>query len=187
LAFTGTVHPFTGAAGQEEWGQIAAREEGPRWYAVYTRPHRELGASSQLEAQGFLPFVPTCKKTVRHARRFRTVNAAFFPRYLFVKLDLRSDQWRSVNGTFGVSTLVMGGDRPRPVPQGIVEQLRAIADTNGLVGLQPGERVRVLAGPFAEMIGEVLRVSERDRVQILLNLMGASVPVDVRREALATA
>lgn len=38
--------------------------------------------------------------------------APFFPRYAFVKLDLWRDRWRSVLGTFGVTTLIIEKDVP---------------------------------------------------------------------------
>src|SRR4051812_35737513 len=77
---------------------------GERWYAVYSQPHREVRAQQQLTAQGFMAFLPLYRKTVRHARKLTTVSAPFFPRYLFVALDLSQHQWRSVNGTFGVTS-----------------------------------------------------------------------------------
>ena len=98
-----------------------------RWYVAHTLPRRELGAKKQLEFQGYRTFLPLHFKTVRHARQFRTVKAPFFPRYLFVSLDLSRDQWRSVNGTFGVASLIMEGERPKPVPRGVVEALEGFA------------------------------------------------------------
>src|SRR5687768_12928093 len=61
---------------------------GHRWYVVFTQPNREFHAQMQLAAQGFRSFVPRYRKTVRHARKLKTVSAPFFPRYLFVALDL---------------------------------------------------------------------------------------------------
>src|SRR5262245_64991181 len=91
---------------------------GERWYVVHTLPLGEARAQSQLENQSFLTFLPKRQKTVRHARKLTSVLAPFFPRYLFVALDLTRDQWRSVNGTFGVARLVMQGEQPAPVPRG---------------------------------------------------------------------
>ena len=64
-----------------------------------------------------------------------TVEAPFFPGYLFIVLDLTRHQWRSVNGTFGVSRLVMRGDQPHPAPRGVVEALIAAADARGILQL----------------------------------------------------
>src|ERR1700680_564763 len=94
--------------------------DGERWYAVQTRQYAEMRAQAQLEQQTFRTFLPKRRKTIRHARKLSTVTAAFFPGYLFVLLDLNRDRWRSVNGTFGISTLVMAGDLPCPGPAGLL-------------------------------------------------------------------
>ena len=160
-----------------------------RWYAVQTLPHRELSAEQQLRRQGFKPFLPVHWKTTRHARAFRTARAPFFPGYLFVKLTLGRDRWRSVNGTFGVSRLVMAGDLPQPVPIGIVEGLQALCHQDGIVSfetdLAPGKLARVLSGPFAGCIGEMTRLTPAGRVQLLLEILGGQVSVSVRQDALA--
>jgi len=49
----------------------------------------------------------------------RAVESSFFPRYLFVVLDLERDRRRSVNGTFAVSWLGMCSDLPKPAPCGV--------------------------------------------------------------------
>ena len=94
----------------------SAPSDGERWYAVQTLQYAEKRAQAQLEQQKFRTFLPKRRKTIRHARKLSTVTAAFFPGYLFVLLDLNRDRWRSVNGTFGISTLVMAGELPCPVP-----------------------------------------------------------------------
>src|SRR5262244_81166 len=97
--------------------------EGERWYAVHTLPFAEARAERHLQRQEFRTFQPKRHKTIRHSRKLSTVEAPFFPRYLFIVLDLSRHQWRSVNGTIGVSRLVMRGDQPHPVPPGVVEAL----------------------------------------------------------------
>jgi transcriptional antiterminator RfaH len=167
-----------------------AAGEGRRWFAVHCLPHRESGAQRQLENQGFRTFLPRGVKTRRHARKVETVLVPFFARYLFVQLDLDRHRWRSVNGTFGVASMVMMADRPRPVPHGIVEALIAMADDRDIlrfdVGekLRVGQKIRVLAGPFAEHVGRLARGAENDRVSLLLDIMGGQVMVEVPRETL---
>ena len=161
---------------------------GERWYAVRTLPWRDVRACAQLQNQDFRTFLPQSVRTVRHARKFSTRKAAFFPQYLFTVLDVTRDRWRSINGTIGVSGLVMQGELPHPVPSGVVETLLNLADAEGLVQFGPqlhvGDRVRVVAGPFAERFAVCARLSGPDRVRILLDIMGGQVPVDVRRDQL---
>lgn len=163
----------------------------PRWYVVCAQPHGETRAFAHLTRQGFQTFLPLYRKTIRHARQFRTVNAPLFPRYLFVSLDLDRDRWRSVNGTFGVSSLIMEGERPKTVRRDVVENLIAATDPGGLISaghdLQPGEKVRFASGPFAGLVGELLALDEAGRVRVLLEVMGAQVPVRTNRVGMVSA
>jgi transcriptional antiterminator RfaH len=160
-----------------------------RWFVVHTLPSREFGAQKQLEFQGYETFLPLHLKTVRHARQFRTMKAPFFPRYLFVSLDLTRDRWRSVNGTFGVSSLIMEGDRPKPVPHGVTESLAGFTGSEGLLSfaplMQPPQKVRVLTGPLANSVGELIEADEQGRVRILLEIMGSPLVVRVNARTLA--
>ncbi|HVC57497.1 MAG TPA: transcriptional activator RfaH [Stellaceae bacterium] len=154
---------------------------GERWYAVHTLPLREAYAEGHLRNQSFRTFLPRRRKTVRHARKLRAVEASFFPRYLFIVLDLARHQWRSVNGTFGVSRLVMCGDEPHPVPCGLVEALIATADADGILqfsqNLKTGSPVRLLAGPFAEQLAILDHLDDSGRVRVLLDILGRQVAI----------
>ena len=154
----------------------------PRWYAVQCLSHRETMASAHLQRQNFPVFLPRRQKTRRHARKIDVVLAPFFPGYLFIQLDLTRDQWRSVNGTYGVGRLVMQGDAPAPAPRGVVEALRDASDDDGILrlpsdDLKPGQTVRILVGAFADFIGEIDRLDDAGRVRVLLDIMGGGVPV----------
>jgi transcriptional antiterminator RfaH len=158
-----------------------ALEAGQRWYAVHTLPASELRAQANLGNQNFQTLLPKRLKTLRHARRLTTVAAPFFPRYLFVVLDPARDQWRRVNGTFGVSRLVMRGDAPHPVPPGIVEAICAACDGRGILQLgarpQIGQPVRMMAGPFAEQLAIIDRLDDNGRVRVLLEILGRRVSI----------
>ena len=160
---------------------VGALSDCERWYAVHTLPFAEARAEGQLHRQEFRTFQPKRHKTVRHARKLSTVEAPFFPRYLFIVLDLDRHQWRSVNGTFGVSRLVMRGDRPHPVPRGVVEALIAAADAGGILQLarqlQVGGLVRLMAGPFAEQLAILDDLDDSGRVRVLLDILGRQVTI----------
>jgi transcription elongation factor/antiterminator RfaH len=155
---------------------------GQRWHAVHTLPMKEDHAQFHLENQFFSTFVPRRPRTVRHARKTKTIAAPYFPRYLFVALDLSMDPWRKVNGTFGVSRLVMRGDEPQPVPKGVVETLVALTDSQGFLKLEDklkiGGSVRLMAGPFADHLAILDHLDDTGRVSVLLEILGRRVRVD---------
>ena len=158
-----------------------ALQEQERWYVVRTQPHREAQAAQQLENQDYRVFLPRFLKSRRHARKFETVLAPLFPRYMFIVLDLGRDRWRSVNGTYGVDRLLMRSGEPEAVPQGLVEQLTEAASADGVArsgpALKEGQSIRVTAGPFAELLGTLERLDDQGRVRVLLEIMGGGVPV----------
>jgi transcriptional antiterminator RfaH len=158
------------------------------WYVVYSIPHREGSAQLHLRNQGFRTFLPLLSKTIRHARRQSTVLAPAFPRYLFVALDLTRDRWRAINGTRGVTTLIMHDDRPTPVRSGVVETLIASSSPVGEVlfcrDVVPGDRVRLISGPFAGQLGILQRLNSAGRVQVLLDIMGGQVPTKLHMRSL---
>ena len=175
------IPTITRTALETVWGQSHHLTASERWYAVHTLPFAEPRAEGQLHRQGFRTFQPKRHKTVRHARRLSTIEAPFFPRYLFIVLDLGRHQWRSVNGTFGASRLVMRGEQPHPVPHGVIEALVAAADARGILqlgrNLQVGGPVRLLAGPFAEQLAILDHLDESGRVRVLLDILGRQVTI----------
>jgi transcription antitermination factor NusG len=102
-----------------------------------TQPHREALAERQLVNQNYHVFLPRFLKSRRHARKFETVSAPLFPRYMFITLDLTRDRWRSVNGTYGVDRLLTRAGEPEPLPYGLVEQLLDAAEADGKVATIP--------------------------------------------------
>jgi transcription elongation factor/antiterminator RfaH len=160
--------------------------KGSRWYLAMTRPCSELIAEKHLNRQGYVTFLPRHTKSVRHARRVRLVKAPVFPRYIFLRLDLGVDRWRNVFSTHGISTLIMAHERPIVVPEGVVETLAERCDGDGCMHftehMRPGQRVRLLGGPFSDALGVLESLDDRGRVQVLLNIMGRSIKVRLSEE-----
>jgi transcriptional antiterminator RfaH len=171
--------------------RLTLTTENERWYVARTLPQRELHAARQLTNQGFRSFVPRYWKNRRHARKVETVSAPLFPRYLFVVIDHTRDRWRCINGTLGVDRLLMYGGEPQPVPHGVVENLIATADLDGNIrfdfALNEGQMVKVTAGPFAELVGQLERLDDNGRVRVLLEILGGKVRVALPQGLLAPA
>jgi transcription elongation factor/antiterminator RfaH len=174
-----------------EFASATTLTDSERWYVARTLPQRELQAARQLNNQGFRTFVPRYWKNRRHARKVETISAPLFPRYIFVVVDLTRDRWRSVNGTLGVDRLLMYGGDPQPVPDGVVENLVAAGDAQGNISfgfnLKEGQAIKVMAGPFAELVGQLERLDEGGRVRVLLEILGGKVRVALPQELVAPA
>jgi len=165
---------------------------GERWYVAMTLPRKERVAAANLANQNYRSFLPIQLETRRHARKFRTVLAPVFPRYIFIILDVDGQRWRSVNGTLGVQRLITDGERPLAVAPGVVETLVQSSDQRGALiyktdDLAIGDRVQLVAGPFAGSLGKLQRLDGAGRVQVLLELLGGAVKVTTARDTVAAA
>lgn len=154
-----------------------------RWYVVYTRMGMERMALGHLERQGYTAYLPQRLKERRHARRIDTIKTPLFPRYLFVELDTETDRWHAINGTYGVGYLVTMGDRPSAVPSGIVESIRARENNAGLVEIDEpcpyakGEVVEITRGAFAAQTGIFKTDDDKQRITLLLSVLGRETEV----------
>jgi transcriptional antiterminator RfaH len=165
----------------------------PRWFVAQTHPHAETKATSHLHRQGFATYLPRYLKRRRHARRIETVAAPLFPRYVFVAVDLTAQRWRSIYSTVGVTRLVCNGEEPTAVPDGIVEGLKSREDAEGFIKLEQrapfrsGDKVRILDGALSSCLGLFESMAERERVAILLDLLGRKVRVVLDADLVAAA
>jgi transcriptional antiterminator RfaH len=164
-----------------------------RWYVAQTQPHAEAKASLHLGRQGFEVFLPRYLKRRRHARRIETIAAPLYPGYLFVAIDLGTQRWRSIHSTIGISRLVCHGEEPAALPEAVVEELKRRQDDSGLIRLErgprlnSGDKVRVLEGAFSDYLGLYEGMHERERVAILMDLLGRKVRIQLPAELVEAA
>ena len=162
------------------------------WYVVNTLAHQEGRAEANLRRQGFQVWFPSILRSRRHARRIDTVRAPLFPGYVFVQMDLKTTSWSPIKGTFGVRRLICERGKPAQLPDGLVEQLRQALETNGIATpdqpwFRPGHQVRLLSGPFADYVGTLLKLTAKDRVTLLLTILGRDVETSVSTRQIAPA
>jgi len=157
------------------------------WYALHVKPHKErtvyrLLLSQDMEA--FLPSLPVKPVNPRSAKE-----RPYFPGYLFVWADLAvagTDAYRWLPGAHG---LVRMGGEPAVVQAQLITEIQAhlqkIEKSGGLnlMTIQPGDRVRIMAGPLSgyEAIFDAYLPGEQ-RVQVLLAFLSKQ-PQPVKLDA----
>ncbi len=159
------------------------------WVLVQTKPNGLQTALRNLNRQGFSVFCPLHLCTRTRKARFKESWQPLFPGYLFLDIDAQSAPWRKINSTYGVTRLVgFGSEAPSPVPHAVISGLRDRCDKDNRLlppeSLQPGDRVRLLKGPFADFVTDVEKISQDKRVWVLLDLMGRETMMEVEREIL---
>ena len=86
----------------------------------------------------------------------------------------------------------MNGIGPAAVPEAVIEDLKG-SETGGLIDLprppkfRPGDRLRVMHGPFAGHVGLYAGMKPRERVEVLLAILGGSQRVTLAADSVEQA
>jgi len=114
-----------------------------------------------------------------------TSQRKFFPGYIMVEMELNDDTWHVVKDTRQVSGFLGSGNKPRPVPQAQVDQLRrqieeGVERPKPKVLFDVGEAVRVIDGPFASFNGVVEEANEETaKLKVSVSIFGRPTPVEL--------
>lgn len=157
------------------------------WFVAFLQPNREALAASHLDARGYGTFYPT----FRDWRAFNGRHFALrplFPRYLFLEPVRVLGLYQAATCPGVVRLLCRTGREPSPVPQDVVDTLRDGAASGMFDVLAPnalplaiGMSVRVTGGCFGGLIGSISGRPAEERVEVLLQILGAARPVLVPR------
>jgi transcriptional antiterminator RfaH len=159
------------------------------WYLVYTKPRQESVAKLNLERQHYSVYLPLVRHSRKRLGRRIDVIEPLFPRYLFIELSTQTDNWGPIRSTVGVSSLVRFGAEPAAVPGQLIACLRARDNEQGVQLLAPrafaeGDSVRIAAGPMWGYEGIFLATTGKQRVMVLLEILGKQTRVSVAAEDL---
>jgi transcriptional antiterminator NusG len=135
----------------------------------------------------FRVVVPTEEEIEIKGGQRRTVTRKVYPGYVLVDMVLDDNTWHVVRNTPGVTGFVGGtSTEPSPLPE---SELRYIlkAPTKGEEAkpkakftFNIGQTVKVIDGPFIEMIGTVNEVHpERNKLTVLVSFFGRETPVQL--------
>jgi transcriptional antiterminator RfaH len=163
-----------------------------RWLAIQARVGAEAVAESNLRPLTAETFLPLARRRVHHATRApRMAVRPLFPGYLFARF-CAAVSLRAVRYSRGVLRVVGGIDRPWPVDDAIIADIRGRIGREGWVeiGERPirvGDSVRITAGPLSGWAGIFdSEFSDAQRVVILIETLQQGRVV-VRRDSLELA
>ena len=163
------------------------------WHVVQVHPRAEVKAQMHLNRQGFDTYLPRYLKRRRHARRTEMVAAPLYPSYVFVTFNPLIHRWRSIHSTIGVARLVCNGEVPAAVGDAVIAGLKSRENAQGFIELErrpqfaAGDKVRVREGVFCDCLGLFEGMGDRERVAILLELLGRKVRVVLDEEFVVAA
>jgi transcriptional antiterminator RfaH len=161
------------------------------WFVIHTKPRDEYRVKNHFEGMEIETLLPLCENfQYSHGRMCRVINP-LFSNYLFARLDLERHYYK-VKWTRGVNRILGVGNEPTPISEMVIQMLKDRMGGDGTVklleDLQEGDLVQITSGPLKDFIGVFQRrLSSGERVRILLNLIGAEVPVQISRSQIKKA
>ena len=161
-------------------------ENEPAWYVLHTRSKFENVVYQSLIKKSKNVFLPTIRKRSRRQDRRLFLQQPLFPGYLFIKTPVTPTAKLDVLKTVGVVRLIGNRDIPIPVAPEVIDSLKIIVQANEQVEavqcLRQGDGVRVVAGPFAGVIGIFLQYQGMERVVVNIDAMGRAASINVSAE-----
>jgi transcription antitermination factor NusG len=168
-----------------------------KWVAVWTRPRAEKAAAHVFARRAVPHWLPTLRVRRRWSDRWKDVELPLFPGYLFAQTE--SKAWPSILTVPGVLTVVKNGRNPAWISAERMVELRRAVDRvvlgeqepEVIDDFEPGDRVRVVDGPMAGLIGVVREVRGRRRLLVGFEQIGRALSILIgaakveRYEALA--
>ncbi len=166
-----------------------------QWFVVHTYSGYENKVKANLEKRIesmnmedkiFRIIVPVEDEVEIRGGKRKVTQKKIYPGYVLVEMQLDDTSYRVVRNTPGVTGFVGSvGIGSKPIPLTEEEANQIISQMEGeepriKIDLEPGEKVRVLAGPFEGFIGSVEAVNyEKAKIRVTISMFGRETPVDL--------
>src|SRR3954462_7367902 len=171
---------------------LANTDNSRQWYVVHCYSGYEnkvrYSIEQRIETMGmrdkiFDVIVPTQEEIEVKEGKRRTVERRVFPGYILVEMKMDEDSWYVVRNTPGVTGFVGMGNEPTPLRPEEVNQImrRMEAEAPKIkVTFKPGQRVRIIDGPFNDFMGTVGDIDmEKAKVRVMVSFFGRETPVEL--------
>ena len=156
-------------------------QEGPAWYAVWTRSRHEQVVREQLERKGLEAFLPTITRWSRWKDRKKQIDWPLFPGYCFVRFN-GAERLPVLKCTGVVNIVSFDGDIV-PIPEHEIESIRRLVESDLQFDpcplIREGMMVEVTHGPLKGVVGRLVRKGSHARLMLSVDLIGQAVSVEV--------
>jgi transcriptional antiterminator NusG len=169
-----------------------AVDDGARWYVLSTRSGYEKKVARLIEqrvkASGLEELVvqvvvPTQEKVIAKGGKKKTIEEKIFPGYVLINMIINDDTWYVVRNTEGVTGFVGPSNKPSALSETEVKAILAFTEvkqTSYQSAYRIGDAVKVIDGPFKELIGNIQSINEdKGQLTVLLSMFGREVPVQL--------
>ncbi len=178
-------------------GQTALDMENleKQWFVIHTYSGYENKVKNNLESRVqtmsmedkiFRILVPTEEELEVKNGKKKVVQRKVFPGYVLVEMIMTDDSWYVVRNTPGVTGFVGSsgaGSKPTALLPDEVESIlrqMGVDEVRTKVDYQVGEVVRLVDGPFADMVGTVEEIhDDHQKLKVLVSMFGRETPLEV--------
>src|SRR5438552_5139488 len=164
------------------------------WHVLHAAPHGEAQICRFLgvhDVEAYSPEFPPPPRTRAVSVRDRR-HRAVFPGYVFFRIPISFTNWDLIRWAPGVRRVLQEDGSAASLSDEIVDHLRSrLAEKSlrpGRPSFEPGQRVVIQSGPL-RMVDAIFEkeLDAPSRVQILVNLLGRPLAVEVDRTILRAA
>lgn len=152
------------------------------WATVSIKPNQTYIAEANLRRQEINFLAPKIKVTKRQHNRFINKINLLFPGYIFVHIDLSTDDQRKVQSTYGISHILKVGRQIGTLPKNFIEELKTAkvnVPETGAGALKPGDNIEIINGPFAGLIAKISKLNSQGRLKCLFNILEGKINVSI--------
>ena len=148
------------------------------WSAVSIKPNQTHKAEANLKWQEIDFLAPKIKVTKHQQNRFINKINLLFPGYIFVHIDLATDDQRKVQSTYGISQILKVGGKIGKLPKNFIEALKTIkldAPQTYAGDLKPGNNIEIISGLFTGLITKIIELDSQNRLKCLFNILECKI------------
>lgn len=161
------------------------------WYLLRLHPNCDLKAERDLQERGISAYVPKMKQTIRTAwsRRKKLTTVPIFPGAMFVP-DYEADIEKLRDSATGIGGFVKCAGEALRISLRTMDEVRRFETKQNRHPDQrkfkPGQKVRIIGGPFDLLEGSIQRLDPRFRITVLINLLQGEVPAQFDEDQVET-
>ncbi len=153
-----------------------------RWYPVYTHARAEKKAFQALTNKGIEAYLPLPRQLKQWSDRKKWIEEPFIKSYLFVRI--KEQDTTEVLMTKGVARFIYFSNQITAMPDRQIEDLKLLMASPYELqiteeNLQPGEKVKIKAGPLKGITGEMISYRSQKQLMLRLENLGCSIIVNM--------
>ena len=156
-------------------------DQNYRWYPVYTRSRAEKKAYDELIKKGITSYLPLRKTLKQWSDRKKIIEEPLIKSYLFVYISTK--EYPEVLMTNGIARFLYFSGKIASMPDQQIDHLKLLLATDEDLAvfdydIKPGQKVLIKAGPFKDLIAEMVSLHNKTRIILRLTNIGYFIEIN---------